>query len=143
MSENYTVLSGGAAGHSVNSKPTILAVDSDNGFLNSLGILLESENCEMIRANGCEEAIEKIRGRQIDMLITDFMLKSKSSIELLILIRKLQPEVPIVIITEHSDIITLKDIRMFGGDELLPKPLELSRLRGMIKNYCNPLHILN
>lgn len=140
MSGDYTVLSGGGSG---SSKPTVLAVDSDNGFLNSLGVLLESENCEMIRANGCDEAIEKIQGRQIDLLITDFMLKSKSSIELLILIRKSQPDVPIVVVTEHSDIITLKDIKMFGGDQLLPKPLEVSRLRGIVKSYCNPLHILN
>lgn len=143
MSKDYTILSKDILGKSRNSKPTVLAVDSNDDFLNSLGTLLESENCEIIRANGCDEAIEKIQGRQIDLLITDFMLKSKSSVELLILIRKSQPDVPIVVLTEHSDIITLKDIKMFGGDQLLTKPLELSNLRGMVRSYCNPLHILN
>ncbi|MGE5351192.1 MAG: response regulator [Acidobacteriota bacterium] len=143
MSKDSTVLSMDIPGKPRSSRPAVLVVDSDNDFLNSLGILLESENCEIIRANGCDEAIEKIQGRQIDLLITDFMLKSKSSVELLILIRKSQPEVPIVVVTEHSDIITLKDIKMFGGNQLLPKPLEVSLLRGMVRSYCNPLHILN
>ncbi|MGE5352938.1 MAG: response regulator [Acidobacteriota bacterium] len=143
MSKDSTVLSMDIPGKPRSSRPAVLVVDSDNDFLNSLGILLESENCEIIRANGCDEAIEKIQGRQIDLLITDFMLKSKSSIELLILIRKSQPDVPIVVVTEHSDIITLKDIKMFGGNQLLPKPLEVSLLRGMVRSYCNPLHILN
>lgn len=143
MSIDYTILSKDILGKSRNSRPIVLAVDSDEDFLNSLGLLLESENCEIIRANGCDEAIEKIQGRHIDLLITDFMLKTKSSVELLVLIRKRQPDVPIVVVTEHSDIITLKDIRMFGGDQLLAKPLEVSRLRGMINSYCNPLHILN
>lgn len=143
MREENIVFSKSILKSSKNEKPTVLVVDSDTEFLNSFRILLASENCEMIQASSSDEAIKKIEGRQIDLLITDFMLKSKSSIELLILIRKSYPNVPILVMTEHSDIITTKDVKMFGGNELLSKPLESSRLRSMIRNYCNELLILN
>ncbi|HEX2865560.1 MAG TPA: hypothetical protein VHO03_00885 [Ignavibacteriales bacterium] len=44
---------------------------------------------------------------------------------------------------KKKDIITLKNIKVFGGDQLLPKPLETSKLRGIVKSCCSPQHILN
>lgn len=105
--------------------------------------MLESENCEIIQASDSDEAIRKISGRQIDLLITDFMLKKKSSIELLILIRKSHPDISILVMTEHSDIVTTKDIKMFGGNKLISKPVQAASLRGLIRNYCNPLLFAN
>ncbi|MGE5433003.1 MAG: response regulator [Syntrophomonadaceae bacterium] len=128
---------------SVQVKPNVLVVDDDKKILEAFKYLMESENCNMIGACDVDEVMKKIQNVHLDLIITDFMLESKSSIELFTLIRKSQPEVPVVVMTGYPELISEKDIKMFGGNYLLTKPLELGRLRNVIRTCCNPLKIVS
>jgi len=121
--------------------PTILVIDDDDKILEAFKMLMESENCAMISATDVNEALKKIEGKNIDLIITDFMLKTKSSVELFSLIKKSHPNVPVVVMTGYPELISEKDVKMFGGHFLLTKPLELGKLRKVIRNYVNPLRI--
>ncbi|RJP61279.1 MAG: response regulator [Ignavibacteriales bacterium] len=121
--------------------PTILVIDDDEKILEAFSMLMESENCTMISATNVNEALAKIEGKNIDLIITDFMLKTKSSVELFSLIKKTHPNVPIVVMTGYPELISEKDVKMFGGHFFLTKPLELGKLRKVIRNYVNPLKI--
>lgn len=122
-------------------QPTVLVVDDDTKILEAFEILMTSENLNMISATDIDEVMDKIQGKKIDLIITDFMLKTKSSIELFTLIRKNNPEIPVVVMTGYPELISEKDIKMFGGNYFLTKPLELGKLRNVIRTYCNPLRI--
>lgn len=124
-------------------KPNVLVVDDDKKILEAFKYLMESENCNMIGACDVDEVMKKIQDIHLDLIITDFMLESKSSIELFTLIRKSQPEVPVVVMTGYPELISEKDVKMFGGNYLLTKPLELGRLRNVIRTCCNPLKIVS
>lgn len=126
---------------SFTEKPTVLVVDDDKKILEAFKFLMESENCNMIEASNVDEVLNKIQGQHLDLIITDFMLETKSSVELFTLIRKSQPKVPVVVMTGYPELISEHDVKMFGGDYLLTKPLELGRLRGVIRTCCNPLNI--
>ncbi len=121
--------------------PTILVIDDDEKILEAFSMLMESENCTMISATNVNEALAKIEGKNIDLIITDFMLKTKSSVELFSLNKKTHPNVPIVVMTGYPELISEKDVKMFGGHFFLTKPLELGKLRKVIRNYVNPLKI--
>ncbi|HEX2960418.1 MAG: response regulator [Ignavibacteria bacterium] len=127
----------------VQGKPNVLVVDDDKKILEAFKYLMESENCNMIGACDVDEVMQKIQDVHLDLIITDFMLESKSSIELFTLIRKSQPEVPVVVMTGYPELISEKDVKMFGGNYLLTKPLELGRLRDVIRTCCNPLKIVS
>lgn len=126
----------------IQEKPTVLVVDDDKKILEAFDILMTSENLDMISASDIDEVMQKIQGRKLDLIITDFMLKTKSSIEMFTLIRKSYPDVPIVVMTGYPELISEKDIKMFGGNYFLTKPLELGKLRNVIRTYCNPLKII-
>ncbi|MGE5401556.1 MAG: response regulator [Ignavibacteriales bacterium] len=128
---------------SVPAKPVVLVVDDDKKILEAFKYLMESENCEMIAASDVDEVMEKVQNKHLDMIITDFMLETKSSVELFTLIRKSQPEVPVVVMTGYPELISEKDVKMFGGNYLLTKPLELGKLRNVIRTCCNPLKIVS
>lgn len=123
-------------------QPVILVIDQDREYLDAFRFLIESENCHAITAVSADEAMEKIKGRSIDLVITEFMLGSKSSLELFTLIRKQSPEVPIAVITRHTELISELDVRMFGGNHMLPKPLDAGKLRTIIRSHCYPLGVL-
>ncbi|MCX6150038.1 MAG: response regulator [Ignavibacteriales bacterium] len=125
----------------LNEKPTVLVIDDDTKILEAFRMLMESENCNMIAATDVIEALKKIDGKHIDLIITDFMLKTKSSVEIFSLVKKTHPKVPIVVMTGYPELISEKDVHMFGGNFFLTKPLELGKLRKVIRNYCSPLKI--
>jgi len=125
----------------VSQKPTVLVVDDDKKILEAFSMLMESENCYMISASEVNEVMKRIEGRELHLIIMDFMLKTKSSIELFTLIRKSHPDVPIVVMTGYPELISEKDVKMFGGDLFLTKPLELGKLRHVIRSSTNPLKI--
>jgi DNA-binding NtrC family response regulator len=122
-------------------KPTVLVVDDDFKILEAFRMLMESENCNMIAASDVSEALTKVEGKHINLIITDFMLKTKSSVELFALIKKTHPNVPVVVMTGYPELISERDVHMFGGHYFLTKPLELGKLRRVIRNYCSPLKI--
>jgi DNA-binding NtrC family response regulator len=124
-------------------RPNVLVVDDDKKILEAFAFLMESENCNMISASDANEAIKKIKGKRIDLIITDFMLETKSSVELFTLIKKTHPDVPVVVMTGYPELISEKDVKMFGGNYFLTKPLELGKLRNVIRTCCNPLKIVS
>lgn len=118
-------------------RPTILVVDDDSKILEAFDIFLNEEEINMIAAYDVDEAIKKIKGRDIDLVITDFMLESKSSLELYTLVRKKYPDICIIVITGYPELISEDYVKMSGANYLLTKPLELNEVRKLIKKYCN------
>ncbi len=122
-------------------RPTVLVIDDDKRILEAFKILMASENCNMIAASDTEEVLGKIEGKELDLIITDFILETKSSIEIITLIRKKLPNVPVAVMTGYSGLLTEKDAKSFGVNYFLKKPLDLTKMRQIIRTCCNPLHI--
>jgi DNA-binding response OmpR family regulator len=120
------------------NRPTVLVVDDDKKILEAFNVFLESEKCNMLASSDVDDAMEKARSVKVDLLITDFYLKTKSSVEIYTLIRKVFPEIPIVVITGYPEYIGEEDVKMFGADYYFTKPLELDKLRQVVRDNCFP-----
>ena len=120
------------------NRPTVLVVEDDTKIIEAFRLFLESENCNMLASSDVDEAMEKARNYKVDLLITDFYLKTKSSVELYTLIRKIYPNIPIAVITGYPEYIGEEDVRIFGADYFFTKPLELDKLREVVKRSCFP-----
>lgn len=118
-------------------RPNILVIDEDKSLVSVLSFVINSEGYNIISASNPEEVMQKIKGVKIDLVMTEFMLKSKSSVELFTLIRKQNHDVPIIVITSYEELISERDIKMFGANELFLKPLNLQRIRSAIRTYCD------
>ncbi len=117
-------------------KPTVLVVDDDKKILEAFRLFLEAENCNMIGSTDVDEAMDKAKTNKIDLLITDFYLKTKSSVELYTLIRKIYPDIPIAVITGYPEYIGEEDVKIFGANYFFTKPLELDKLREIVRTNC-------
>lgn len=114
-------------------RPTVLVVDDDRRILAAFELLIAQENCNLIIASDIEEAMQKCSGRKIDLLITDFYLETKSSVELYYLLRKKNPGLPIVVITGYPEYVGEYDVKLFGANYFFTKPLELNKIRNVIR----------
>ncbi len=63
-------------------QPTLLVVDDDPSNLDSLRIVFEREGYQVLCARGGHEALEHVRGGEVDVGVTDLIMPGMSALGL-------------------------------------------------------------
>ena len=103
-----------------NAQYKILAVDDEEGIIDSLSIFLKRSGYNFTGVTDPLEAIEKVKTEHFDMLILDFIMTPLHGDQVVEEIRKFNKELYILLLTGHKD---------------LAPPLETIR-RLDIQGYC-------
>jgi len=114
--------------------PRILVVDDDQNILSAFRDFLRKEHYGMIAASSAEEAMDRLKKNDVDLVVTDVRLKAQSGVTFLLELKRMLPGVPVIIITGYPEVVSEKDARAFGADYFFVKPLELDKLRDAIKD---------
>jgi len=115
-------------------KPKVLVVDDDANILHAFQDFLKEEGCAMIASPNLSEALKRIEKEKFDLLITDLRLNSESGVTFIIHAKRLQPGTPIIVITGYPDTISGPELKSYGVNHLLLKPLELKELQYAVRN---------
>ena len=77
-----------------------------------------------------EEALEKIRAHpeQFDLLITDQTMPKMSGVELTREVHKIKPDMPVIMSTGHSDLVTKEEALKMGIRKYVIKPIQGNEL---------------
>jgi len=113
---------------------SILLVDDDLGILYLLGFVLESKGIEIMKATSGVEAVQDLKGKKFDIMITDFNMPRMDGIELAMIAKELQPDIHIIMITGHElspDFV--ETVANAGISQILSKPVNLRRLIAMTR----------
>jgi PAS domain S-box-containing protein len=73
-------------------------------------------------------------GRRFDLLLTDVVMPRMDGLELVQLVRKADPALPIGVLTSNEDSETLKSAMHLGVNEFLNKPFELADLLACVQS---------
>ena len=113
------------------SKASVLIVDDEFGVRESLRMLLKS-HYEIFTAQDGEEALEVLKERKIDLITLDLNMPKLSGIETLREIRKIDAEVPVIIITGYGTQKDEEETRQYGVTDFIPKPFNTSKIISVI-----------
>lgn len=103
-----------------NSNYKIIAVDDEEGIIDSLSIFLKRSGYNFIGVTDPQEAIERVKNEHFDLMILDFIMTPFHGDQVVEEIRKFNKELYILLLTGHKD---------------LAPPLETIR-RLDIQGYC-------
>jgi len=113
-------------------KRSVLIVEDDASVRDILRSALEREY-NVLEASGCSEAASLL-GNPIDIALIDYILPDGNAFDVLKAIRKVKPELPIIVMTAYStEGLVIRALRA-GATEYVKKPLVLAHLRKMISN---------
>jgi nitrogen regulation protein NR(I) len=112
--------------------PRLLVVDDEPGVLYSLERSLRSGDTEVITASTAREGIRLLREMRADLVILDVRLPDMSGLDAYDQIRKIDPRLPVVIITAFASTETAIEAMKRGAFEYLLKPLDLGQLREVV-----------
>ena len=106
----------------------ILIIDDDQDFVASLKLILESENYQPLLAYSEEEALESIGKNVVDLALIDIRLGQDNGIDLLVKLKKIQPDILCVMITGFGTMETAIQALKYGAYDYLRKPINPGEL---------------
>ncbi len=115
-------------------KPRVLVLDDDKNILLAFRDFLKGEGCAMIAAPTPREALVRLENEKFDLLITDLRLNLESGVTFIIHARRLQTKTPIIVITGYPDTASESELKSYGVERVLLKPLELKELQDAVRH---------
>jgi len=124
--------------------PTVLVIDDETTILENIKFNLEMENYDVITASNGEDGLNifKEKINIIDAVITDMRMPKLTGIDVLREIKKLMPEMGVLILTGHGDIENAIQTMKEGAFEYLKKPLNVDQLSIIISKAIEKKNLL-
>lgn len=118
----------------------ILVVDDEEMIRELLSSALQQENYHCHLAANVDEAFAVLGSQRIDLVISDIMMPGRSGVDLLRDLKKIDPDIAVLMITGLSDMNTALECIHLGADDYLTKPFGISRVmltvRNLIEKRC-------
>jgi len=119
------------------AKKKILLVDDEKEILEVLSELLTTLGVEVIKASLPSKALELFQKHQdkIGIVITDLGMPEISGFELAEKLKKINPSIPIVLLTGWGATISPQERARYKIEEILTKPVTLDTLKQVLAKY--------
>jgi DNA-binding NtrC family response regulator len=121
------------SGNERNRNFKILVVDDDDSTRSLLSSLLAAEGYECLTANSVAGAEAILRQEPVHMALLDLYLGTANGLNVLDLIKILQPQCACVIMTAHTSVETVAKSLGSGAIEYLGKPLLIDDLLALVR----------
>jgi len=99
----------------------ILIVDDELDFLKLIAKRIASWDYEVLTASSGKEAISKVKNKEADIVILDYMMPEMDGIATLRKIRKINRKIPIIMFTAYTEGDTLTEAIRSTGEAFIPK----------------------
>jgi DNA-binding NtrC family response regulator len=116
--------------------PKILIIEDEAAIRRVLGKILSEEN-ETYAVEEAEDGVsglQKIKNTDYDLVLCDIKMPKMDGVEVLEAVKKIKPEIPMVMISGHGDMETAINTMRLGAFDYISKPPDLNRLLNTVRN---------
>ena len=116
--------------------PKILIIEDEAAIRRVLVKIIGEENdaYQLEEAVDGLEGLEKISKSDYDLVLCDIKMPKMDGVEVLEKVKKLKPEIPMVMISGHGDLDTAVNTMRLGAFDYISKPPDLNRLLNTVRN---------
>lgn len=116
--------------------PRILIIEDEAAIRRVLSKILSEENDSYLVEDVEDgmQGLEKIKNKEYDLILCDIKMPKMDGVEVLEEVKKIKPEIPMVMISGHGDIETAVNTMRMGAFDYIAKPPDLNRLLNTVRN---------
>lgn len=115
--------------------PKILIIE-DEAAIRRVLVKILSEESDTYQVTEAEDGLvgtELIKNEDYDLVLCDIKMPKMDGVEVLEAVKKIKPEIPIVMISGHGDIDTAVNTMRLGAFDYISKPPDLNRLLNTVR----------
>jgi len=124
-------------------KGVVLIIDDEEEIRESIELLLNSEGLSTDTAANGEEGLKKIEDNSYDAVLLDLMLPGKSGMEVQKEIKRIDPTLPVIIITAIGAVETAVTATKEGSFDYITKPWNNEKLVVIATNAIKQRQLLS
>jgi DNA-binding response OmpR family regulator len=106
----------------------IMLVDDEEGFLSTTKNVLERKGINVTTATSGSEALEKLAGGNIDVVILDVKMPGMDGVSALRNIKSRYASVEVIMLTGHGTVESALEGLRSGASDYLTKPIDIDEL---------------
>ncbi|MFH1688479.1 MAG: response regulator [bacterium] len=111
----------------------VIIVDDEQRMCESLAALLTDDGYRVDSYQRADEAAEAIRSGRVDLVVSDIKMPQMSGIELLRIVKEVDEEIPVILMTGYASLETAVEAVSQGAYDYLMKPIEFTALEMAIR----------
>ena len=111
----------------------VWVVDDDESIRWVLEKGLSDGGMDVQTFDSANKVIKKLETENPHLILTDIRMPGPSGIDLLDKVKELRPEIPVIVMTAHSDLDSAVESYEHGAWEYLPKPFDIEEALSMVK----------
>ncbi len=117
----------------------ILTVDASAGVRQMVSFTLKGAGYEVIEAEKYRDALDKLKGNKVDLVLADLNLPNENASEFIKKIKEhsQQKLIPIIVLTTESHTTQKQQFLNAGATAWIEKPLKPDRLVSIVKKFLN------
>lgn len=119
----------------------ILVIDDEEPVVEAIGRMLEVENYEVQTALNGVEGVELFKAGRHDLVLTDLRLGDIPGTEVLRQVKKIDPNVAVIILTGYATTESAVEAIKLGADDYLTKPVRMSELSMAVRNQISAVKL--
>ncbi len=115
------------------SKGTVLVADDDKAIRTVLTQALGRAGFDVRAASTAASLWQWVSNGEGDVIVTDVMMPDQNAFDLIPRIKKLRPDLPIIVVSAKNTLATAITAAEKGAFDYLPKPFDLAELTGLVQ----------
>ena len=111
---------------------SVWVVDDDASIRWVLEKALSNAGFAVTLFNNADDVLTRVRREQPDVIVTDIRMPGTSGLEMLEVLGRDAPDLPVIVMTAHSDLNSAVSAYQGGAFEYLPKPFDLEEAVALV-----------
>ena len=111
----------------------VLFVDDEVGFVDVVAKRMAKRKIDVTKSYGGAEALQALRKKDFDVVVLDLKMEDMDGIEVLKIIKKMDPDLDVIMLTGHGSEKAARDGIKYGAVDYLTKPCDFEELIDKIK----------
>ena len=106
----------------------LLLVDDEAGFVDVIAKRMSKRNIRVTTALGGLDAVQALRKGDFHVAVLDLKMEDMDGIEVLKIFKKMDPEMPVIMLTGHGSERAAREGMEYGAFDYLTKPCDMEDL---------------
>ncbi len=113
--------------------PSVLLVDDEPDIIEILEMVLREEKMDVYTSRSGREALEVLREKDVDVVVSDIRMPDITGVELLREARQVAPDAVFVMMTAFASTETAIEALQHGACDYLTKPFRMEELKSIVQ----------